>query len=118
VESADGKYIYFRNRRTFWRVPVAGGDEEEAIIPEHDLTWATTIQPVHDGVYYLEVDRAAHGMAVSFFDFAAKHIEVVFRFKNPNFGASTFSVSPDGKSILYPRVDQSQTNLVIVENFR
>jgi Tol biopolymer transport system component len=119
VESADGKYIYFRNRRSFWRIPVAGGEQEEAIIPEHDLTWSTTIQTVHDGVYYLELDRAARGMAVSFFDFAAKRSEVVFHIKEPNSGGSlTFSVSPDGKSILYPRVDQSQTNLVIVDNFR
>jgi Tol biopolymer transport system component len=119
VESADGKYIYFRDRRTFWRVPVAGGEEEEAIIPEHDLTWSTTIQPVHDGVYYLELDRAARGMAVSFFDFAARRSEVVFHIKNSDHtGSSTFSVSPDGKTVLYPRVDQSQTNLVIVDNFR
>ncbi|MGA2194037.1 MAG: hypothetical protein ABSH40_02120 [Bryobacteraceae bacterium] len=119
VESADGKYIYFRSRRSFWRIPVAGGEEEEAIIPEHDLAWSTTIQPVRDGVYYLELERAAHGMAVSFFDFAARRSEVVFHIKDSNSGGSpTFSVSPDGKNVLYPRVDQSQTNLVIVEDFR
>jgi len=119
VESADGKYIYFRIRRSFWRIPVAGGEEEEAIIPEHDLSWSTTIQPVRDGVYYLELDRAARGMAVSFFDFAARRSEVVFHIKDSNSGGSpTFSVSPDGKNVLYPRVDQSQTNLVIVDNFR
>ena len=97
----------------------AGGEEEETIIPEHELTWSTTIQPVHDGVYYLELERAAHAMAVSFFDFATRHSEVVFHIRNSNLGgSSTFSVSPDGKTILYPRVDQSQTNLVIVDNFR
>jgi len=118
VESADGKFVYFRNRRTFWRVPVSGGEEEEAIVPEHDLRWATTIQPMQNGVYYLEVDRAAKGLAVSFFNFSAKRSEVVFRFKDPDMGNATFSMSPDGKTILFPRVDQSQTNLVIVENFR
>jgi Tol biopolymer transport system component len=119
VESADGKYIYFRSRRSFWRVPVAGGEEEEAIIPEHDLMWATTIQPTRKGVYYLEFERSSRGMVVSFYDFATKKSSVVYRTRNFDMrNAATFSVSPDGKNILYPRVDQSQTNLMLVENFR
>jgi Tol biopolymer transport system component len=119
VESADGKYIYFRSRRSFWRVPVAGGEEEEAIVPEHDLMWATTIQPTRKGVYYLEFERSSRGMVVSFYDFATKKSSVVYRTRNFEMrNAATFSVSPDGKNILYPRVDQSQTNLMLVENFR
>jgi Tol biopolymer transport system component len=119
IESADGKYIYFRSRRTFWRVPVQGGDEEEFIVPDRDLIWATTIQPTKKGVYYIEFERSARAMAVSFYDFATKRSSVVYRMKNADMGnGGTFSVSPDGRYILYPRVDQSQTNLMLVENFR
>jgi len=119
VESADGKYIYFRSRRSFWRVPVGGGEEEEAFVPEHDLMWATTIQATRKGVYYVEWERSSRGMVISFYDFASKKSSVAFRTRDfDTRNTATFSVSPDGRNILYPRVDQSQTNLMLVENFR
>lgn len=35
----------------------------------------------------------------------------------PNF-AFGFSVSPDGKSLLYSRMDSAESNIILVENFR
>ncbi len=118
VESADGKFVYFRSRRSIWRVAADGGEPEEAIIPEHDMLW-TSIQPVKKGVYYLEWERSSRTPVVSFFDFGTKKSSVVLRLKNGEMsGNSAYSISPDGKYILYPRVDQSETNLMLVENFR
>jgi Tol biopolymer transport system component len=124
IESADGKLIYFRRRRSFWSVPVGGKAEpEEVIVPDQGLLFATTIQPVKKGVYYLEFGRSSRSIAVSLYDYGSKKNSEVFRMKTLRGpfdfgGSSTFSVSPDGKYILYSRVDQSQTNLMLVENFR
>jgi hypothetical protein len=117
-ESADGKYVYYRKWRAIWRVPADGGLEEQAIVPEHDTPWID-IEPAKKGVYYLEFARGARAMLVSFYDFKTGRSEEAFRMKDAElFQAMSFSVSPDGKYILYPRVDQSQTNLMLVENFR
>jgi Tol biopolymer transport system component len=117
-ESVDGKYVYYRNRRTICRIPAEGGPEEQVVIPEHDLLWVV-IQPTQKGIYYLEFARGASAMQVSFYDFTTRANEVVFRMRGVDFfHAMSFSVSPDGKYILYPWVDQIQTNLMLVENFR
>ena len=77
------------------------------------------IQPTRKGIYYLEFARGARAMQVSFYDFTTRANDVVFRMKDADFfQATSFSISPDGKYILYPRVDQSQTNLMLVESFR
>ena len=116
-ESEDGKYVYYRTWRTIWRVPADGGKEEEVIVPEHDLAWSS-IQPVKEGVYYLQWSRAQRRFVLAFYDFGAKKSTEVLTMKDVDLGGDGFRVSPDGKYVLYPKADQNETNLVLVENFR
>jgi Tol biopolymer transport system component len=115
-ESADGKWIYYRSRRTIWRVPPGGGKEEEVIVPDRDLMWAG-MQAVKGGLYYNEWDRGQRAVTTEFYDFATSKSRPVLRVKNGDF-SDGFSVSPDGKYVLYPKTDRNQTNVVLVENFR
>jgi len=117
AESADGKYLIFRFRRTISRIPVTGGEPEEFIVPDHEMFW-TNIQPTRKGVYYLVWDRSARGVAVVFFDYSTKHNTIVSHGGILDRNAGAFSVSPDGKYILFPRTDRSQTSLVVVDNFK
>jgi Tol biopolymer transport system component len=116
-ESEDGEYVYFRSRRSIWRVSSSGGQAEEAIVPEHDMA-QPGFQPVGDGVYYLEWARAERGAVLLFYDFAAKKSTARLTMKDADLNGDAFRVSPDGKYVLYSKTDRNETNLILVENFR
>ena len=118
AESTDGKSVYFRWRGgSIWRVPTAGGEAEEAINAEGPLMGDP--QPVKGGIYYMVFERFDRSAAVLYHDFVSKKTTEAFRLPGRNFGFTpVFSISPDGKFILFARVDQSQTNLMLVQNFK
>jgi protease II len=115
TESADGKYVYYRQWRSIWRVPVNGGEEEEFITPEHDLT-GSTFAPVAKGVYYVEWNRGKRQQQIAYYDFATRQSSEAFAAKDADLGS--FSISPDRNFVIYSRVDRSETNLMLVEDFR
>jgi Tol biopolymer transport system component len=117
METLDGKYVIFRMRRSLWRIPATGGEPEEFLVPEQDMLW-TSIQPAKKGIYFMVWERSTRGTAVVYYDYATKKSTPLTRSSGFDRGGAAFSVSPDGKYILYPKVDRSQTNLMLVESFK
>jgi Tol biopolymer transport system component len=115
--SADGKFVYFRRGRAIWRVPSAGGNAEEAIDPEHIL-FGSSFAAVPGGIYYLEFNRSFRAVDLAFYRYSTSKSSEVLRMTGAqgSFG-SGFTISPDGKTVLYPKIDRSQTNLVVIENW-
>jgi Tol biopolymer transport system component len=114
-ESPDGKYVYYWFRREIWRVPSDGGTEEQVASPDQ---YISALQPVAKGIYYMGWEGRRH-TSIWFYDFAAKKSTEVLRLNNAEISRdSGFDVSPDGKYVLYPKIDRAQTDVVLVENFR
>jgi hypothetical protein len=55
-------------------------------------------------------------VSVCFYDFTTHKSSTVFETEVMDF--SGVALSPDGKYIVYPRVDQTETNLMLVEGFQ
>jgi hypothetical protein len=71
--------------------------------------WAVT----QAGIYFVPAD-AVHSLR--YFDFATKQIRPVFEVQK-DFSAG-FSVSPDGRWMLYSQLDEENSDLMLVEHFR
>ncbi len=118
-ESLDGQSIYYAkglNVNGLWRAGVGGGEEVQVLeFPKVKYWgyWALTDK----GIYFVNTVTRPH--ALEFFNFATRRISHVASLEQeaqPN--EPGLAVSPDGRSILYVRQDQKNSDLVLVENFR
>jgi serine/threonine protein kinase/tricorn protease-like protein len=115
-ESPDGKWVYYTKilgDSPLWRVPRDGGEETQVLESVQSLTFAL----VKEGIYFFTKKPDARGRySIQFLNFATKKIRSICVIEGPiDF---SLSVSPDGRWILYPQVDQSGSDLMLVENFR
>ena len=113
-ESPDGAYVYYtqapRTATAVWRLPASGGQPVKVL---EGVVWrAFTV--LERGIYY--IDQPAAETRLQFFDLATRKSTTVAR----NLGDVRIGVtaSPDGRTILYTRVDSSVDDLMLVENFR
>jgi Tol biopolymer transport system component/predicted Ser/Thr protein kinase len=116
-ESLDGRTLYYAKGRDvpgLWKVPVEGG--EETLVLEQLAVglwgyWGLTAE----GIYFYD----ASTKAIEFFSFATHKVTQIAKpEKEPVRFNVGLAVSPDGRWILYAQMDQSSSNIMLVENFR
>ncbi len=115
-ESPDAKFLYvWVEDGTIWKMPVPGGETVQVLQNVAVFAW-WKIAP--DGLYL--VDGSTTPAPVKFFDFATQRVKPItsmdLGYLVPH--ATTFDVSPDGQWILFERVDQVESDVMLVENFR
>jgi Tol biopolymer transport system component len=112
-ESLDGNHLYYMvpgSPAGLWRIPTAGGEPVKLL--EGEI--AENFDVVEKGIYY--VDWLKGEARLQFFDFSSEKSAIVAR----NLGdvRPLLTATPDGRTILYTRLDSSGDDLMLVENFR
>jgi Tol biopolymer transport system component len=122
VESPDGQYVYYAkasNQPALWRVPVGGGTEEPIIDGLKSGYWSYWSFG-KDGIYWVDredVDEGGARYPLRFFHIPSKRDSTITYLTRRPFN-SGLSVSPDAKFFLYTQVDQSETDIMMVDGFR
>ena len=120
-ESTDGKFVYYTRdnqvRSSLWKVPVGGGEETQVLESVYSRNFSVTPQ----GIYFIQapdIDYPDRSYLLRFFDFASERVETITSLPTSVAFWGGISVSPDGRFMLYTQVDQSRSDLMLVENFR
>ena len=116
LESPDGKFLYYtKNTPGVWRVPVDGGQRTKVL---EGLSSYLNLAIVDKGIYFVPDS----GSSIQFLDLRTNQIRRIASFERPvgsgDLGDdSGLAISPDGRWILYSRIDQGGAELRLVENF-
>ena len=114
LESADGTQLYYtqslRTPSPLWRLALTGGEPAKVL---DGVVWRAFV-PLEQGIYY--IGQSTGPPHLQFFNFASGKSMSVAR----NLGElrTGLAASPDGRTLLYSKVDSSLSDLMLVEDFR
>jgi Tol biopolymer transport system component len=116
-ESPDGKFIYYirdwPSPCSVWRMPVGGGEETRMLESVH-LAGHYTVGA--EGIYFFgPEDDKGRSDIIFFYDFVARKTSRILTIDNPVYEG--LEISPDGRTILYPMMEEPGSDLMLVENF-
>ncbi len=111
IESFDGSTLFFGRRPGIWWVPIAGG--EPKLVPQlADVNYRRFVTMSRKGLWWISND-AAH---INFFELGTSVVHPVVGLSRPlPIGTPSCSVTPDGRSLIYSTVDDSGSDLMLLE---
>ncbi|HEV3065577.1 MAG TPA: winged helix-turn-helix domain-containing protein [Chthoniobacterales bacterium] len=117
-ESLDGQTLYFAANSgmnfTLHKASLKPTGTESPVNDMPTLSFLMNWEIVPGGVYFYPMEDL---LTLSYFDFSTRKVRSIFKVS----GGGSFlggSVSPDGRYILYPELDDYQSDIMLVENFR
>jgi Tol biopolymer transport system component len=121
AESPDGRLLYYTKVPEagpgLWRVPSGGGEEVRVLEAVRFGYWAVA----RGGIYFVDFDVPADApRPVKFFSVQSRDVAQVGTVENTVSWTNTpgFTVSPDGRWLLYSSLESSDADLMLVDRFR
>jgi len=113
MESPDGKALFYvpLQEREIWKVPVEGGEPVKVTGP---LSRPNSFAVVTEGIWYAGLDPQNRPV-MRFFDFSTRQSRSLS--VSDIWSGQQFSLSHDHHSIIFSRIDQVSSDLMVVENF-
>jgi serine/threonine protein kinase len=115
-ESMDGKSLYFTKEgagdQGLWRLSLETGDEQQIAAAIRYWSFAVTRQ----GVYYISQGKSGRKDSLEYFSFATKKTTRVIDLERR--GDAGLTESPDGRFLVYAQSAKSNSDIMLVENFR
>ncbi len=109
-ESHDGRWLYYTGRESgIWRVPVAGGPEE--LVPGTEFCHNFAV--AKEGLY-LFTHREVESGTLSFLPYGGGRLVPILAVESPY---GSISASPDGRTLLFGKIERSESDLMLVEDF-
>jgi hypothetical protein len=114
LESSDGKSLYYCHERAeegIWQAPAQGGEGQRVTGPAAGPVCGLALGT--DGIYY----SPANSHSIHFVSFSTGRSRPVASSDRPIGHGLGISVSPDQRFLLFYRLDQSGSDLHMIENF-
>ena len=119
-EAPDGQWLLYakgRNVPGIWRIPVTGG-EETLVLDHHRAGFWRYYAVAPQGIYFATQETPDHPL-IEFFSFATGKVTTVTTLeKRILFTFSGLAVSPDGRTLIWSQLDQTGSDIMLMENFR